>query len=148
MCGRHEGLIMLGEPRFAEPPSGRVRVLFEHVDGGERWAAHELLTEAGYEVVTCGGPEAPGEHDCPVLQGEGCAAVCAADVIVTGLSSRWRTGPEILASVRAMHPETPIIVEASPRYTERHSDVLEGCEVIHPLSAHALLDALDRVTGA
>jgi hypothetical protein len=153
MCGRHDAIGAGELPRFTDTGTGtgtgtgRLRVLFESGDGGERWAARELLFEAGYDVVTCGGPPTLADGRCPEIAGEVCPAACQADVIVSSLSTRWPLGPEILSAVREEHPETPIIVEAAPGYAARHRDVLDGCEVLYPLTAQSLLAALERVTS-
>jgi hypothetical protein len=146
MCGRHEWLTAEDGPRFSDAATDRVRVLFESADGGERWAAGVVLAEAGYEVVTCGGPEAAPLTRCPVLDGDSCPAVCDADVVVSSIGMRWSAGLEVVAAIRSQHPDKPLIVEAPPAYAKMYHDLLDGCDVIHSLTTESLLDAVERAT--
>ncbi len=96
------------KPKLVEPggwPSrgGRARVLLESPDLTDAAAQAQALSEAGYEVALCRGPEAalppsfafdasprwfdaiPGREAtvCPVTCGEACALVDGADLVVT-----------------------------------------------------------------
>ena len=62
---------------------------------------------AGFEVLTCGGPEAR----CPALQGRVCPLADGADVIVIARPpSDARTQSLVTAHAR-LHPSVPVIVQ-------------------------------------
>jgi hypothetical protein len=131
-------------PRFDEERHAAVRVVVEIPDAGDRWVASELLTAAGYEVVSCGGPS-DLHRACPIELGEGCPAIADADVVVSSLRADVARHGGILAGLRARYPETPLIVEAPAMVATAHADVLEGCEVVFPFTAETLRTRIDEV---
>jgi hypothetical protein len=131
-------------PRFGEDRDATVRVVVEIPDPGDRWVASKLLTEAGYEVVSCGGPSDLDQR-CPIELGEGCPAIADADVVVSSLRADVVRHGGILAGVRARYPDTPLIVEAPAMVAAAHPDVLAGCEVVFPFTAETLRTRIDAV---
>jgi hypothetical protein len=112
------------KPKLVEPggwPShgGRARILLESPDLADAGAQAQTLSEAGYNVALCRGPEAalpasfafdasprwfdaiPGREAtlCPVTCGEACALVDGADLVVT--TTTLFSAAEVEAGVRA-----------------------------------------------
>jgi hypothetical protein len=131
-------------PRFDGERHATVRVVVEIPDAGDRWVASELLTEAGYEVVSCGGPS-DLDRSCPIEVGESCPAIAAADVVVSSLRADVARHGGILAELRSRYPDTPLIVEAPAMVAVEHADVLDGCEVVYPFTAEVLRTRIDEV---
>jgi len=74
---------------------------------GARWAHAADAMRAGFEVLTCGGPDAR----CPALQGRVCPLADGADVIVIARPpSDARTQSLVTAHAR-LHPSVPVIVQ-------------------------------------
>lgn len=132
-------------PRFSPSGHERPRIVVENVGRAERFVEKSLLEEAGYDVVTCGGPrELTGER-CPLPSGGSCPAVADADVLISSFRAQDPQGTEILGAIRRRYPDTPLIVEAPPAAVDSLGEVLEGCHVLYPLTGQRLLDAIDTV---
>jgi len=86
------------------PTHDRPRVLAE--TRGMWWAGERAAAAAGMQVMVCPGPH-PGAR-CPALDGQRCALVEGADVVVCALAP----GPEgdVRAAHATVHPGTPVIV--------------------------------------
>lgn len=132
-------------PEFTAPSTGRPRIVLENADGAERFIESRILTEAGYDVVGCAGPDELQDHHCPVVEGGDCPAMLQADAVVTSFRVERPEGAAIVRSVRQRYPGLPVIVEAPPAAEERAGDVLDGCHVLFPLTEKRLLAKLDTV---
>jgi len=91
------------------PHDDRPRVLVETPSA--RWPLEHAATDAGMNVVTCGGL---GQNpECPVLNGRECElAACADAIVVRGRAGdpTWETLTKRHAS---SHPDIPVVVETS-----------------------------------
>ncbi len=84
------------------------RVLVVHHDIDVADIEVDELRRAGYEVDQCAGPV--GTDACPVLHGEPCWQVDAADVLVYDV---WASGDgqrELIEDIRDIHPDKPVVV--------------------------------------
>jgi hypothetical protein len=121
----------------------RPRVLIEHPDGASRWAYERILQGAGYDVVSCSGPEQLGRERtrCALLDEGACALVQGADVVVS--SERLRDRTRIVEAQRASYPHVALVVE-----TVRERCDEEDC-VLHPITEGTLRRAVrDRLAKA
>lgn len=129
------------------PWPGHPRVLIEHPDESAGLALASSLRRAGYAVAVCPGP-AETER-CPLAGPEGCAVAHGADVVVSSLGLRSPESREVLESLRARRPETPLVVEVEPDDERDWGELLEGCDVVvSPVEPEALVSAVRRALGA
>lgn len=147
--------------------SGRGRVLIEDPDPASLWAQAEILEEAGYQVATCAGPTAEGEHvpwfrrrpdwddphayeqplatRCPLIALGSCPLVDGADVVVS--STRLGESREIL-TVLARGTST-LIVEGTTEQLKRDEDIAPSAiQVAEPVSPEGLLAAVEAALAA
>ena len=84
----------LDEPRFE---GGRVHIIPEVKE------ALDAFRDAGFEVMVCGGPNVDA-HECPVVRGEPCPLMAAADIVLFDLDGAiqrlGRDHPEHLSAVQ------------------------------------------------
>lgn len=92
-----------GRPSWPET-FGRPRVIVE--TSGGRWAHTVTATRAGFEVLTCGGPEAR----CPALQGHACPLATGADVIVMARPPSDPHARDLLGAHARVHEGVPVVV--------------------------------------
>ena len=87
----------------------RVLVVHHDIDLGDQEV--DTLRRLGYEPIGCAGP---GGSPCPVLRGEHCPDVDDADVLLYDVWSTTESGggKDLIARLREMHPETPIVLSA------------------------------------
>lgn len=88
--------------------SGAPRVLVEEADGAMAWAMSDALREAGFQVVTCRGPDARERVECPLVRGEGCEAAETADLVVCDLLT-CDGADDVIAALRSRGRSTPIL---------------------------------------
>ena len=91
-------------PSWPATPGHR-RLLVESQGG--RWAHARDATDAGFEVMGCGGPDAR----CPALEGRPCPLAADADVIVLARPPTDERTRELLKAHAALHPGVPVIVQ-------------------------------------
>jgi DNA-binding NtrC family response regulator len=126
------------------PP--RPRVLVEEPDGAEAFALWRLLEDDGYDVSWCQGPEGRPRRQCALVTAGSCELVENADVVVSSLGLSEERCRDVLEAVRRLHPETPLVVEASRPSIERWAPLFEGNWVLHtPVTAQTLRDSVRRV---
>jgi hypothetical protein len=87
----------------------RALVVHHDIDMADQEA--DSLRRLGYLVEQCSGP---GSYSCPILRGEPCAAVGAADVLVYDV---WATtesdgGRRLVEGLRDLHPDIPLVLTA------------------------------------
>jgi hypothetical protein len=87
---------------------GHHRLLVE--SSGGRWAHARDATHAGFEVMSCGGPDAR----CPALEGRACPLAADADVIVLARPPTDERTRQLLAAHADLHPGVPVIVQREP----------------------------------
>jgi len=84
------------------------RVLVVHHDLDMADIEVDGLRRAGYEVDQCAGPI--GGSPCPVLHGERCWQVEAADVLVYDVWASGDTGQDLIDDLRDLHPNKPVVL--------------------------------------
>jgi len=123
------------------------RAVIEVTDSAKREAFANILTSGGYSVRTCGGPEATDDR-CPLVEFGHCDGVGRADVVVHSMRQYDPRNREVLAQIRARHPETPVVVEVPRPLVESRPDDYVGCTVVlQPVTRERLLEALDAALG-
>lgn len=87
----------------------RVLVVHHDVDLADQEA--DSLRRRGYEIAQCWGPT---QASCPVLRGEPCVAVEAADVLVYDVWASGESGGAraLISNLRRIHPGIPIVLTA------------------------------------
>jgi hypothetical protein len=133
------------DPPTWGPRGTKARIVIENADPAEQWAEDRILREAGYEVLTCAGPDSLAGRPCPVVLGTDCPGVAGADVVVSSLRVEKDGGRAVITGLRARYPDIPLVVDAPPAAVADHADALEGCHVIFPLTARTLVEAVDTV---
>lgn len=125
----------------------RARVLIEATDFAKKTALAGFLREHGYSVSTCGGPEATDDR-CALVECDRCDGVARADVVVHAMGRHDPRNREVLATILARHPDTPVVVEAPSPLVERHPDDYAECVVVpQPASSASVLEAVESVLG-
>ena len=115
------------------------------IEGTNRDAAAAQLAaleQAGFSVTTCGGPDALPGGVCPLVGGDPCPWVDAADVIVHDLSLDKPAYREILQELRRTHPDTPVVLEIPEATARHHASLLEGCHVVYPYDMDRFVQAV------
>jgi DNA-binding NtrC family response regulator len=87
----------------------RVLLVYHDVDVADIEA--DELRRAGYEVDRCAGPI--GGNPCPVLNGKPCWQVAKADVLVYDAWEEAHGGPALVADLRELHPDKPLVLTTS-----------------------------------
>jgi hypothetical protein len=122
------------------------RVLLVYHDVTVADAEADELRRAGYEVDRCAGPI--GGSPCPVLRGEPCWQVEAADVLLYDHWDGMHTGPDLVDELRRLHGDKPLVVtsQAGHHAAGRHPAELSD-PVVAPTRA-SLADAIERALSA
>ncbi len=127
----------------AEVVPGGARVLVEESDGAEAFAYWRLLTDNGYDVQWCPGPGGQPGSRCALVACGHCELVERADVVVSSLGIDNEPSRDVLASIRRVYPETPVIVQASKRELSRWASLFDGNRILRtPVTGRALLDSV------
>lgn len=116
-------------PQFTVRRTDRPRVLVEDADLDARRDLERRLRGEDYEVIGCCGPETLSRRRCPIEERGVCPAVAEADVVVTTLRDDTARQADVLAGIRAQHPQLPVVVRASGPVAHRLRHLLDGCEV-------------------
>jgi DNA-binding response OmpR family regulator len=123
------------------------RVLIEESDGAEAFAYGQLLSKNGYDVQWCPGPDDPIGGRCPLVTTGHCELVEQADVVVSALGIDQESCRHVLATIRRLHPQTPVVVQASRRESARWAHLVEGKSVLEtPVCGPALLASVAGAT--
>jgi hypothetical protein len=101
-------------------------------------ANFDAFRDAGFQVMVCGGPGVDA-HECPVVRGEPCPLMAAADVVLFDLDGDppgrsevlTASRSEVLAAMRANRPELPIVVMS----TAPAAGTASGCATIRPITS-------------
>ena len=119
-------------------------MLIEEPDGAQAFAYWQLLTDNGYSVDWCPGPQDPLGGKCPLVSCGRCELVERADVVVSSLGIDDGPSRKVLEALSDVHPETPVIVEASRREFTRWATLVEKNSVLRaPVTAPVLLDSVE-----
>lgn len=133
-----------GDLSWPAPKGERVRVLVEDADGAARWAWTRVLERAGYEVATCGGPDANGGV-CRLVDSGRCGLVDGADVVVYNLNAARAANAAVLDALRERAAHVPTVVVMPEPDIPRHRERLAGCVVLPaPPTASDVVDAVAR----
>jgi hypothetical protein len=102
------------------------------------------LRRAGYEVDRCAGPVGGGA--CPVLNGEPCWQVEKADVLVYDVWESGHRGEDLVADLRALHPDKPLVLTSSGVTRDRveAEEGPDGTPVFHAPTRATLIPAIGR----
>jgi DNA-binding NtrC family response regulator len=118
------------------------RVVIESANRDAAIAQLAALEGAGYSVTHCGGPDAIRGRVCPLVTGEPCPWVDAADVVVHDLDLDRPEHREILRTLRRTHPDTPIVLELPEATARQHACLLASCRVIFPFDMDRFVQAV------
>lgn len=125
----------------------RPRVLIEATNFAGKAALAGFLHEHGCSVRTCGGPEATDDR-CALVECDRCDGVAKADVVVHAMGRHDPRNREVIATIVARFPDTPVVVEAPIPLVERHPDDYAECVVVpQPATSASLLEAVESVLG-
>ena len=122
------------------------RVLLVYHDPTVADAEADELRRAGYEVDRCAGPIGGGP--CPVLSGDPCWQVEAADALLYDRWDAMHGGMDLVDELRRLHGDKPLVVtspaghHAAGNYAAQLSDL-----VVAPTRA-SLADAIERALSA
>ena len=123
------------------------RVLLVYHDTTVADAEADELRRAGYEVDRCAGPIGGGP--CPVLRGEPCWQVEAADVLLYDRWDAMHGGPDLVDELRRLHGDKPLVVTspAGRHHAAGHHAAELRDPVVAPTRA-SLADAIERALSA
>ena len=145
---RHEELVD-NPPVFPSvEPSNHLRVLVESTDLAERWAVERTLRQAGFGVVSCGGPALLEDGSCPLVTCGDCPGAAAADAVFFRLNLPDEANEKVLRALRREVERRPVVVEVPGPRTSRLAQLLDGCQILPmPASASEMVEALSRALG-
>jgi DNA-binding NtrC family response regulator len=131
--------------RHAEGEHPRPRVLVEEPDVAGAYAYWRLLDNNGYEVSWCRGPKGLGPRPCPLVTCGRCELVERADVVVSSLGLHRESSRKVVAALRRLHPDTPVVIQASQQMFTRWAPLFEGHwgPVPIPANKRTLLDSVE-----
>ena len=98
----------------------------------------DFLTRIETQTITCCGPDTQG--GCPLLQGESCTKIEAADGVLFQLDLDRKDHRQILAKYERLL-DVPIRVVVSPEQQKRWARLLDRVEVFTPPIGPAKMDA-------
>lgn len=92
--------------------ASRFRVLIETGDPLAEISDFTAFREAGLEVALCSGPTHE-PRECPLVRGDACSLVDAADAVFVLLDTHESRGRSVLQALVASHPQTPVVLACS-----------------------------------
>jgi CheY-like chemotaxis protein len=123
-------------------------VVIENADRASALAQTAALDRAGFSVVSCGGPDALPGGVCPVVDGDGCPWIEAADVVLYDLDLDVAKDHEVLQALRRAYPAVPVVLEVPEATACEHAALLEDCHVIYPFDMDHLVQAVTDAAAA
>jgi hypothetical protein len=108
------------------------RVLVEDPDETESGHLFRILTDHGYDVSWCPGPEGPASAWCPLMSGAECDLVSSADVVVSCLGFGHETCRGVVASLPPSRDGKGVVVVATPGDERKWASLLKGSVVLRP----------------
>ena len=123
----------------------RVLVVYHDVDVAD--IEVDELRRAGYEVDQCAGPI--GGDPCPVASGQPCWQVEQADVLVYDIWEGAHGDADLIADVRRVHPDKPIVLTSSGSILDalEKNPELSDVPVLHAPTRASLLQAIERAVA-
>ena len=103
-------------------PGHRPRLLIEDDRPALAISDFSLFHDAGFDVAFCSGP-GDDPHACPVMSGQECPLLTAADVVLHGLDPALG----IAAALRRRHPRLPVVIEQRRDEDGSAGEVPDGC---------------------
>jgi DNA-binding response OmpR family regulator len=122
------------------------RVLLVYHDTAVADTEADELSRAGYEVDRCAGPI--GGSNCPVLRGEPCWQVEAADVL---LYDRWdpmHRGPDLVDELQHLHGDKPLVVTSPAGHHRAYGHAAELNDPVVAPTRASLAGAIERALRA
>jgi len=110
----------------AEGEHSRPRVLVEESEVAKAYATWRLLDNNGCEASWCRGPRALGTRPCPLVVSGRCELVERADVVVSSLGLDRDSSRMVVAALMRLHPETPVVVQASRQMLARWAPMFQA----------------------
>ena len=117
------------------------RVLLVYHDTVVADTEADQLRRSGYDVDRCGGPIGGGP--CPVMRGEPCWQVEAADVLLYDQWEAGHGGRDLIDELRRLHGDKPLVVTSPPRHPANGQASGSPDPVIAPTRA-SLAEAIER----
>ncbi len=117
------------------------RVLLVYHDVTVADTEADELRAAGYDVDRCAGPIGGGP--CPVLRGEACWQVEAADVLVYDRWDEMQGGPDLVDELMRLHGDKPLVVTGAKHRAAGNDGVAGKDPVVAPTRA-SLAEAIER----
>lgn len=116
------------------------RVLLVYHDTNVADIEADELRRAGYEVDQCAGPIGGGP--CPVLHGQPCWQVEAADVL---LYDRWDAiHPDLVDELMRLHGDKPLVVTSSAGHHSAGSHAADLNDPVVAPTRASLVDAIEH----
>lgn len=133
----------LGRRTEGEYP--RPRVLIEEPDVARAYAYWRLLDNNGYEASCCRGPRGLDPRPCPLVACGRCELVERADVVVSSLGLHRESSRKVVAALRRLHPDTPVVIQASQQMLARWAPLFEAHwgPMSIPANKRTLLDSVE-----
>lgn len=100
----------------------RPRLLIEDDRPALAVSDFSLFRDAGFDVAFCSGP-GDDPHECPVMDGQACPLLAAADVVLHGLDPALG----IAAAIRRQCPRLPVVIEQCRDEEGSTGEVPDGC---------------------
>ena len=72
------------------------------------------------------GAESPGPRACPLVACGRCELVERADVVVSSLELRRESSRNVVAALRSLHPDKPVVMHASQQMFARWAPLFEA----------------------
>jgi len=124
------------------------RVLVECEDPTVQDGLERALRSAGHATAACAGPASRHSGQCPLVVNGRCGLVEDADVVVHAFDPDRTDLAQVLHAIRDRCPNTPVIVEESPRTDARAMNTVPACHTLrYPTTAGAVVDTVHTITN-
>jgi DNA-binding response OmpR family regulator len=135
-------------PRQWQARTDRVRVLVEDPDPAVLAVAERHLTQRGFDVAVCEGPDRLMRRTCPFAVGDECELALGADIVYTDLSWHDEDSRRVLAALRS-RTAVPIVVERTQDDLRRFGDQLRGTVGVRcPVGLAEMTAAIEHAVAA
>ena len=122
------------------------RVLLVYHDTDVADIEADELRRAGYEVDRCAGPIGGGP--CPVLRGQPCWQVEAADVLLYDQWEGMPGGPDLVDELMRLHGVKPLVVTSPSRHSQVGDQAAELDDPVVAPTRASLVGAIERALQA
>ena len=122
----------------------RPRILVEDDHPALTISDFSLFEQAGFDVAYCSGP---GDDlaACPLLRGQRCPLVAAADAVLHGLDPALG----VAAAICRQRPGMPVLIEQRRRADNSLQPMPDGCTPLSfPCSVKGQIDSLGRALAS